>query len=234
VLRLDAWFYPDYVPGFDNDLCRQKILAAIDKGSSVLDLGAGVGVRAYTNFHGCAARVCGVDAIDGVMDNPFLDEAKIAGAENIPYPDASFDVVFAWNVLEHLSTPGPVFAEAMRVLRPGGLFIVKTPNRWHYIALIARCTPQWFHEHMISRVMGWRGHSDVFPTVYRANSVRVMTRLATDAGLSVREILALEPRPEYLRFSPLTFPFGIAYERIVNSSSRLRAFRAVFIGVFQK
>jgi hypothetical protein len=47
VLRLDAWFYPDYVPGFDNDLCRQKILAAIDKGSSVLDLGAGVGVRAY-------------------------------------------------------------------------------------------------------------------------------------------------------------------------------------------
>ena len=55
------------------------------------------------NFRGLAARVCGVDLDPRVVDNPMLDEGKIADAGGIPYPDAAFDLVFADNVLEHLS-----------------------------------------------------------------------------------------------------------------------------------
>jgi SAM-dependent methyltransferase len=48
--------------------------------------------------------------------------------EEAHYPEASFDVVTLWDVLEHVHEPRPVIAEAARILRPGGLLIVSVPN----------------------------------------------------------------------------------------------------------
>jgi SAM-dependent methyltransferase len=48
--------------------------------------------------------------------------------EALPFPDASLDVVSAFDVLEHLADPEPALAEARRVLRPGGAFIGATPD----------------------------------------------------------------------------------------------------------
>jgi hypothetical protein len=41
-------------------------------------------------------------------------------------------------------------------------------------------------------------------------------------------------RAEYLRFSPFAYPFGIAYERLVNSTDALRRFRVILIAVLEK
>lgn len=43
-------------------------------------------------------------------------------------PDSSFDVVTMWDVIEHLSEPRKVLGEVSRILRPGGLFSVVTPD----------------------------------------------------------------------------------------------------------
>ncbi|MBI4615740.1 MAG: class I SAM-dependent methyltransferase [Planctomycetes bacterium] len=48
--------------------------------------------------------------------------------EAIPYESGSFDVVFSWNVLEHVADPAKVFAESVRVLRPGGCLFFVFPN----------------------------------------------------------------------------------------------------------
>ena len=80
------------------------------------------------NFRGHARRLCGIDPDPRVAANPYLDEGQVGVGESIPYPDASFDVVFADNVLEHLPDPAAVFAAVTRVLRPGGVFLGKTPN----------------------------------------------------------------------------------------------------------
>ena len=50
-------------------------------------------------------------------------------SDPFPFPDASFDVVLCMEILEHLLLdPYHLFLEARRVLRPGGVFLVTTPN----------------------------------------------------------------------------------------------------------
>ncbi len=57
--------------------------------------------------------------------------------EGIPYPDDSFDVVSAGEVIEHIYDPDRLLAETRRVLRPGGHVVLTTPNlqAWYNRAL---------------------------------------------------------------------------------------------------
>lgn len=50
-------------------------------------------------------------------------------AERLDFPDNTFDIVFAHEVLEHVQDDKKAVSEAIRVLKPGGKFIVFTPNR---------------------------------------------------------------------------------------------------------
>jgi SAM-dependent methyltransferase len=53
----------------------------------------------------------------------------VAGAAPLPFRDATFDALFAGELVEHLPDPVPAVAEFRRVLRPGGTLILTTPNR---------------------------------------------------------------------------------------------------------
>jgi SAM-dependent methyltransferase len=233
VRTLDRVFYRGYLPGWDAAVCRELILSLIQKQHTVLDVGAGAGIYDYTRFRGRVAQLCGIDPDPRVLDNIHLDEARLGAADAIPYPDGTFDLAFAWNVVEHLATPEDVFREVARVMKPGGVFVIKTPNIWHYVALASRMLPHSLHDLIISRIFR-KTSADIFPTHYRCNSERRIRRLASATGFRVREVRFLEPRPEYLRFSPFSYLFGIAYERIVNSTRAFRQFRAVLIAVLEK
>jgi len=52
----------------------------------------------------------------------------VAHAERLPFAAATFDVVSAFDVLEHVPDPAAVVAECARVLRPGGLLLAATPD----------------------------------------------------------------------------------------------------------
>lgn len=143
-----------------------------------------------------------------------------------------FDVAFADNVMEHLETPVDVLREAFRVLKPGGVFLFKTPNRNHYMPLVARMTPHRFHQY-VNKLRG-RSEADTFPTRYRANSARQVRRLARLTGFEVTRIDRIEGRPEYLRMSGFTYLLGALYERAVNLSARLAGLRVVLIAELRK
>jgi len=229
---LDEKLYPDSGSNWDDELFRLRILAHLRPEQIVLDIGAGAGIVAQMNFKGRARKICGVDLDPRVVANPMLDEGKVSDADTIPYADETFDLVFSDNVLEHLPDPASVFEEVGRVMRPGGLFLFKTPNKWHYVPTIARLTPHALHATMNA----WRGRkaADVFPTLYRANTRREVVRLAAETGLEVVTIDRIERRPEYLRLSVPTYLAGAAYERVVNSTRLLEPLRVLLVGVLRK
>lgn len=106
-------------------------LAAIRPGDAVLDLGSGSGTDVFCAavMAGASGRVVGVDFTREQLDKASrlrerdgfsqveLVEARI---EELPFEDGSFDAVISNGVINLSLSKGRVFAEAARVLRPGG------------------------------------------------------------------------------------------------------------------
>jgi len=224
---MDRALYPAHADSWDEDMFRRAILDRLRPEYEILDLGAGAGIVEQLQFRGLVACVAGVDPDPRVLDNPHLDEAAVGVGERIPFEDDRFDLVVCDNVVEHLEDPGAVFREVGRVLKPGGHFLLKTPNKHHYVALAASLTPHWFHQKYNAR--RGREEVDTFPTTYLANTPRDLERHARAAGMRVEDVDLIEGRPEYLRLTAPTYVAGFVYERIVNATERLAPVRVVMI-----
>lgn len=232
IKRIDDYFYPNFRNNWDDTLFREMVLESITPDHVILDLGAGAGIVSQMNFRGIVSKVCGVDPDPRIIRNPFLDEGVIGTGESIPYPDNHFDLVIANNVLEHIFEPVPFLREIYRVLKRGGIFLAKTPNRYHYVAILSKITPHSIHE-LVARLRR-RASADTFPTWYRLNDRRAIRNFASKQGFSCTEIRLMEGRPEYLRIHPLLYVIGLIYERIVNSTRFLEFLRVILVCRLQK
>ena len=230
--RIDRFVYPDMPRRHDDHVVRTEILRRLRPDHVMLDLGAGAGRRLALKFRGCCRQIVDVDLDPRVLDNPFLDEAQIASAYQLPFIAASFDVVIAVNVLEHIDDPVRLFAEVRRVLKPGGAFIVRMPNRYHLVPTIAQLTPHRFHV-FIARLHR-RAAEDTFPTLYRANTRAAIRRHAPASGLAVELLRCFEGRPSYLLISAPLFRLGVPYERLVNSTALFEPFRVSLVAVLRR
>jgi ubiquinone/menaquinone biosynthesis C-methylase UbiE len=99
-------------------------------GLAVLDLGCGTGRHAVW-LANAGAKVTGIDFSEGMMEKarakPGAEKVRFLDHdlhERLPFADGTFDGVVSGLVLEHLSAPHAFFAEARRVLRPGGRAVV--------------------------------------------------------------------------------------------------------------
>jgi len=115
----------------------------------VLDLGCGAGLLS-NDLAARGHRVCGIDttlenlAVARARDHTGSVTYLRADACALPYDDASFDVVCAMDLLEHVEHPARLIAEVGRVLVPGGLFFFHTFNRTWQAHLIVIKGVEWF------------------------------------------------------------------------------------------
>jgi SAM-dependent methyltransferase len=112
---------------------------AIGPDSRLLEVGCGVGITAC---HAARSRGCHIVAVD--LSEPMIGWARrrarrlqleeqirfaAADAQQLPFPDSSFDAVICESVLAFVPDPGRALAEFVRVARPGG-YIGVTEGIW--------------------------------------------------------------------------------------------------------
>ena len=134
LIRRDFYGLFEFPPGARGDL---------------LDAGCGGGIEA-ANLRRLAPglRISGVDvsavALSAAVARPDKGNAEFyqASLERLPFGDGVFDYIASHEVIEHVEDPGLVLRELCRVLKPGGVCVIATPNG-----------ASWWIEHLRQRVM---------------------------------------------------------------------------------
>ncbi|GGA67971.1 hypothetical protein GCM10011507_19290 [Edaphobacter acidisoli] len=211
-------------------LCKEQI----PSGARILEIGSGPGNECSQMLSGIGT-VVGLDIDPDVKNNQWLSEAHVFDGKRMPFADSSFDACVSNFVLEHVSHPAEHFAEVSRVLRPGGVYCLRTPNLFHYVSACAHLMPHSMHLMLANRLrkLAEDAH-DPYPTWFRANTRNRLRELCQANGLGDPVVTMIEPEPSYGRAHPLLFYPMMAYERIVNLSDLLSGFRITMLMVTHK
>jgi ubiquinone biosynthesis O-methyltransferase len=164
------------IPGeVDPDLwnehaARYAFAARVARGRKVLDAGCGAGYGA-AELAQEATAVLGVDisqhAIAFAREHYRAGNLRFEQASclEIPAEKASFDLVVAFEIIEHVSDWRAFLGEVRRVLTPGGQFLVSTPNKVYYAEARGELGPNPFHVHEFEYEELRRELQAVFPKV---------------------------------------------------------------------
>ena len=116
------------------------------QGQRLLEVGCGIGTD-LVRFATGGAQVTGVDlaqtAIDLAHKNFALhgltaEELRVANGEALPYPDATFDVVYGHGVVQYTADAAQLIRECHRALKPGGTGIFMVYNRVSWLNALSK------------------------------------------------------------------------------------------------
>ncbi len=126
----------------------------------------------------------------------------VAFVETLPFASASFDLVTANVVVEHLKYPCLAFSEIFRVLKPHGCFLFRTPSARSYFVRIARRLPQGIKVKLASGVVENRPPEDIYPAHYRVNTKEVVEDVCRTVGFSRVNVLITRARGVLMTKAP--------------------------------
>lgn len=220
-------FYPEVRFGGFTDIdgsivFYNRVNALIDSSFNVLDVGCGRGAlkedpvnfrKSLKILKNKTSKIIGIDVDNHAKNNPFLDEFRLINADSWPIESNSIELIVCDNVLEHIEYPEQFFFELTRVLKNGGYLCVRTSNRWSYIAMAASIIPAKWHSRVLLFAQNGRKDEDVFPTVYKCNSIRKLKKIMVVSGFDC-VVYGYEAEPSYLSFSKLAYFFGVMHQRL--------------------
>lgn len=146
------------IPGEVNDdlwaehTARYAFAQRYARGGRLLDLGCGTGYGVAEMARHSDLAI-GIDSSADAVAYGVRNYARAkthflqASADALPFADHSFSLITAFEVIEHLNTWPALLGEAERLLRPGGVFLVSTPNKLYYAESRAEHGPNPFHAH---------------------------------------------------------------------------------------
>jgi ubiquinone/menaquinone biosynthesis C-methylase UbiE len=154
---------------FNEHLARYRFASRFGRGAHVLDAGCGSGYG--TAEFGTAASVTAADISADALQyarrsfgRPGVRFVR-ASCEALPFAPASFDLITAFEVIEHLEHWQKLLDEANRVLKPSGTLLVSTPNKSYYAEARGAAGPNPFHSHEFERAEFETALYAVFPHV---------------------------------------------------------------------
>lgn len=213
-----------------HQLCSE----AIPHGSEILEIGSGP-PNPTSEFLAAIGTVRGVDIDPDISLNDALTSAHVIEGDVYPFPDNTFYACVSNYVVEHVADPPAHLREILRVLKPGGVYIFRAPNFYHYVSMVSHLTPHWFHNLVANRLRNLPADShDPYPTQYKMNTRESLTRQARDAGFEIHELRFIEKEPMYGLSSKVLFFAFMGYERVVNRFNALEPFRANILAVLKK
>jgi SAM-dependent methyltransferase len=130
-----------------NDKVMQLVLPLIKPGVRIADIGAGEGYFSQLVGQHVASKlglepadvIAACDIFPEYFRYPAIECKTIAADGRLPYGDGSIDVACSLEVVEHVENQFAFARELFRILRPGGIALVSTPNvlnlnsRWRYL-----------------------------------------------------------------------------------------------------
>jgi len=176
--------------------------------------------------------VVGIDySFDSLKKHKNIPLKARGDITKLPFKDNSFDLVSANMVVEHLENPGLQFLEINRIVKPKGVFIFHTPNLFGYTTLISKMVPEIFKDKLIYIFQG-RKEEDVFDTYYRANSKKIIIRIANKTGFEIEKIKPIVSDAQLLIIPPLVV-FELLWIRMLMTMT-LKPLRTNIIAILRK
>src|SRR6266536_6693906 len=117
---------------FWEHIYRYRFATRFVRGKRVLDIACGEGYGTAALSRAGAASVIGVDISEETCEHArrkYGVDARQGSADQIPLPAQSIDVVVSFETIEHVERPEAFLDECLRVLAPGGMLVLSTPNR---------------------------------------------------------------------------------------------------------
>ena len=194
-------------------------------GRKVLDAACGMGYGTAMLAAAGASEAVGVDLDAEVIAKvraaaPAGTRFEVVDVRELPFADDEFDYVVYFETIEHVPDTDKVFDELARVLKPGGLLLVSTPNRDVYLPgnpfHLRELTPNELEQALTERfgsVALLRQHTWVASGVFDDEAFRVSDHQPI-AGVEVRKACDDEPGEE-------TYTLGMASDGELPSADSL-------------
>ncbi|HPA44602.1 MAG TPA: class I SAM-dependent methyltransferase [bacterium] len=160
----------------------------IPSGACVLDIGCGTGLSTVllsrTGYH----------AVGADLSPLFLQEGGQCGqvalvatdAESLPFPSGTFEAIVGFEFIEHVGDVPAVLTELIRILKPGGILLLHSPNL---------CSPFFPLRDFISLLFGGKGRP-----VFAETKEQALRWLAVNLRRTVQKIRS--PFPDFLYRKP--------------------------------
>jgi SAM-dependent methyltransferase len=189
-------------------MARYTFAVRLARGKRVLDAGCGAGYGS-AELARAAERVVGVDRAPGAIEfarahyaapNLTFEEAS---CEALPHSDGSFDLVVAFEVIEHLEDWRGFLREVRRVLAPNGQLVVSTPNKLYYTESRGPDGANPFHVHEFDFAEFRAELTAVFPHVslFLENHIEGFTFQPHETGSTAEvRVDAGDPAPDESHF----------------------------------